>query len=1602
MIDPERIQRLAAKLGNRSDALEFVRQMRCGGRKFDGGGEKNPYNGEIRQGKKWNMLDHYFADHPMLGHRLRKAKTLLFDAARVHPYTSFATDVYDSYVGPQDESDKITTPLGVVGRGADIILNTMGQAGEIEPNMKKVFGRSFLGRIISAPDFIDDSLKFIRDFSEPVTRYDGGGRYFRTNLQDESPMSYEPMMPVYPDVSVPERYYPQPNYGNYEYPASTGMIQSMPIRVNIPVAEPGYGVTAPVEVPVLDPMKDAARRIMAVENSKANANGGWDAKTGRWYPHRSHEGGADTIAYGIKLSNGTPEAALALRQGYLTDEQAVSAVDTLVQKYYDAAKRVYDGKYGAGEWDKLSDKSQSILVDYSYNPGLAKFPKLMEGFHSGNMDLIRQNYKRYVNGKELGRNKVLLEELDTLGNEYPIFRANGGGIHINPKNKGKFTALLKRTGKSASWFKEHGTPLQRKRATFALNARKWRHDDGGFINQYDGETEETGWMRRFLSTPTMVPNMTGTATAAATSLRDIPLADSTVGTELGVGMASLWPMFGSVGSNVIQDINWLRNPANQILAKKLAGTLAVPLLGGSAVEGGVKHYTPYKGVGDFMYNAPVIPGTNWSPAEYDRRHGAPAWQQRLTQEALGFAANPGYYTPTGLLANMTDRVAQRYAEDFATHVADPVKRNWEWMKDWYDFVGRGNTSKFSEPLKFIDALASREEALAKELGKLQTALNDYPKFKLSVWPAKSQVSAPSGSIHGMPTAGTYDIPVPGTPVINTVDTPFVLENIGTPSSMEVNYLSRTAGEGVPFEFTYFPHQGSWSKKYADAAIGKPNRFNSRVSDMTFNTPESVLDVPEPIGSAFIRAGHSVSPLDQYRVTGAGGKFLPVSRKSAEQAEMYTKVVNDIDSKLAGRGTTMGSLRLYKDGMLSGSAHDTEMIVPWEYLDDVKRDFKFIERGGDNGFAINGDSPLVPQLGKQGGKGNLEIQPIRVNSRGEASGDVAWGMFKTMYPERFSAEAEKYFTTNIPYTEFGITNPNTGRPYTSLELYQEFVDGGYQTQHVVNEALGLNKRYFQGYGVPTTSEGAATLVKQNRPMSILTNPDPEVKGMVRKALDTNAYAAVGPNYKHGSEFFPNIDFADVEANKEFLKTIGIGDEKIASDPEMMRNLFDAWFMPRTTRVRFVGGVRGKAQTENALFGGNIPWNGGNVAGSGNNSVRGSYSENPIGNQQGGAWQLFPTYAESMPEVKSLKDIERIFARTEKDYIFTAEEEKIVNKILQDELKDISTFPHTDAITRRAASDLLSEVRKTPVKGINRLDQLFQKDKSPIGKMERDIAQDLIYEVSKAVDIPEIGTAGYNKFYQGVWRNDMPNARSLRFVDARMDRQPFEVGRDMWRYPNDLSKSSAGAFDPSVLSPEDRAVYNIFSADRSFAYPEGSALRAAGAEEIRPEMEVSELRKKLKQIQDISEMSEPIYGLLRRYKNMPFSSKTVRAAEKETGLHYRRKRPGYYSEAVRATEPRINGTPERIIREKISKTMPDGLSLKDIAEVKWNDKYMRYDVVTLDGRNWEVVNRDGSKWEWMDGDLPFALGGHLNRLYSVYGDDVNSIRQAIQNAKAKQKK
>ena len=58
------------------------------------------------------------------------------------------------------------------------------------------------------------------------------------------------------------------------------------------------------------------------------------------------------------------------------------------------------------------------------------------------------------------------------------FKMGGSGIHIKPENKGKFTATKKATGKSTEELTHSKNPITKKRAIFAQNAAKWKHEDG--------------------------------------------------------------------------------------------------------------------------------------------------------------------------------------------------------------------------------------------------------------------------------------------------------------------------------------------------------------------------------------------------------------------------------------------------------------------------------------------------------------------------------------------------------------------------------------------------------------------------------------------------------------------------------------------------------------------------------------------------------------------------------------------------------------------------------------------------------------------------------------------------------------------------------------------------------------------------------------------------------------------------------------------------------------------------------------------------------------------------------------------------------------------
>lgn len=73
----------------------------------------------------------------------------------------------------------------------------------------------------------------------------------------------------------------------------------------------------------------------------------------------------------------------------------------------------------------------------------------------------------------------------------PLLFAEGGGIHIKPENRGKFTETKRRTGKTTEELTHSKNPITRKRAIFAQNAKKWHHAFGGDLMTH-GANFDTG------------------------------------------------------------------------------------------------------------------------------------------------------------------------------------------------------------------------------------------------------------------------------------------------------------------------------------------------------------------------------------------------------------------------------------------------------------------------------------------------------------------------------------------------------------------------------------------------------------------------------------------------------------------------------------------------------------------------------------------------------------------------------------------------------------------------------------------------------------------------------------------------------------------------------------------------------------------------------------------------------------------------------------------------------------------------------------------------------------------------------------------------------
>ena len=189
-------------------------------------------------------------------------------------------------------------------------------------------------------------------------------------------------------------------------------------------------------------------------------------------------GGLVNKAFGSQINKqAVQEAKAANTQQSNMRFAASNTTDLLNQSDFGLLNSVSKSAIGKDGW--FSNKAKRLTNevnrqrDFANQLAIANFGLAADNLDEQNNLNTLANYAAYGGPLTMRYTGTM----SPFGNTF----ADGGNIHIKPENRGKFTRLKKRTGKSSTWYKEHGTPEQKKMATFALNARKWKHAFGGSL-----------------------------------------------------------------------------------------------------------------------------------------------------------------------------------------------------------------------------------------------------------------------------------------------------------------------------------------------------------------------------------------------------------------------------------------------------------------------------------------------------------------------------------------------------------------------------------------------------------------------------------------------------------------------------------------------------------------------------------------------------------------------------------------------------------------------------------------------------------------------------------------------------------------------------------------------------------------------------------------------------------------------------------------------------------------------------------------------------------------------------------------------------------------
>lgn len=313
-------------------------------------------------------------------------------------------------------------------------------------------------------------------------------------------------------------------------------------------------------------------------------------------------------------------------------------------------------------------------------------------------------------------------------------------------------------------------------------------------------------------------------------------------------------------------------------------------------------------------------------------------------------------------------------------------------------------------------------------------------------------------------------------------------------------------------------------------------------------------------------------------------------------EEYTRTLrNNIDyvqnTLFPGSGVKVfGSSAGVIDAGFPHATHDIDFYITQQSLDDLIKKGMLSERDKINPGTYT--YRLKPQ--QFGEQGNIDLNVLEQTPEGMATGLRAEELYRQYFPDEYFLALRQH--------QAALNNGElaSGSPLAIKRTPQELLDAMTPSSKTIMDSFDID--------ISNPAKSKHTL----RSWAHLVYSDPK---QVSQGLNQYAQSLVGSN----ARLFPATvnQLGDRELNLQALRKIGVNLtdselDRIASDPQRMKNVLDAWYLMDNTAMRYIRGTWPGTQGHSAdnFIKSATTWdpvnNGGNANGAGLNTTIGGDS------------------------------------------------------------------------------------------------------------------------------------------------------------------------------------------------------------------------------------------------------------------------------------------------------------------------------------------------------------------------------------------------------------